>query len=45
MLLESGVKEDIAVNALRVSVGRGTTTKDIDLFINELQHAVNQLLS
>ena len=44
VLLESGVPEDIALNALRVSVGRETTRADIDVFINELSQAVNEIL-
>lgn len=44
VLLESGVSENIALNALRVSVGRETTRADIDIFINDLSQAVNEIL-
>ncbi|XP_003386612.1 PREDICTED: selenocysteine lyase-like [Amphimedon queenslandica] len=44
VLLESGVSEDIALNALRVSVGRETTRADIDIFINDLSQAVNDII-
>lgn len=44
-LLCSGVPEDIARNALRLSVGRNTTKEDIDNFITDLKQAVNKIES
>lgn len=40
MLLATGIPDSIAINALRISVGRQTTTKDIDLFIEDLKDAI-----
>ena len=44
-LLCSGVPEDIAQNALRLSVGRSTSKEDIDIFIADLKQAVNSIKS
>ena len=45
VLLASGVERCAAANALRVSVGRETTTEDIELFISDLLHARETILS
>lgn len=42
-LLCSGVPEDIARNALRLSIGRNTSKEDIDDFIDDLKQAVKKL--
>lgn len=39
VLLASGVSEHVAMNALRVSLGRETSCQDIDLFIADLVRA------
>ena len=43
ILLACGVPEDIAINALRLSVGRETTKMDIDMFVDDLKKAVSKL--
>jgi len=43
VLLAIGVPEKIAVNALRVSVGRETTKEDIDIFLHDLKNAIQKL--
>ncbi len=43
VLLACGVPEDVALNALRVSVGRETTVQDIDVFIKDLKAAIKEL--
>ena len=40
VLLATGIPDSIAINALMISVGRQTTTKDIDLFIEDLKDAI-----
>ena len=45
MLVACGVPEEIALNALRISVGRDTSKKDIDIFIQDLKEAVDTLES
>lgn len=45
VLLSSGVPEDRAANAMRLSVGRGTTMRDIDIVIEDLRRAVAEILS
>ena len=40
VLLATGIPDSIAINALRISVGCQTTTKDIDLFIEDLKDAI-----
>jgi len=42
-LLCSGVPEDIARNAMRLSLGRNTTKEDIDIFIADLRETVKAL--
>ena len=39
-----GIPKDIAINAMRLSVGRETTKEDIDVFIDDLSKAVGKLL-
>ena len=43
ILIACGVPEEIAINAMRLSVGRDTTKEDIDTFIGDLTEAVNKL--
>jgi len=37
------VPEDIARNAMRLSLGRNTTKEDIDIFIADLRETVKEL--
>ena len=43
LLLACGVPEDIAKNALRISIGRNTSKKDMDIFVADLKEAVSSL--
>jgi len=43
ILLASGVPHHHAVNAIRLSVGRETTTDDIDTAIEDLKQSVTTL--
>ncbi|KAG9341569.1 hypothetical protein JZ751_019082 [Albula glossodonta] len=43
ILLSSGVPAEVAANALRLSVGRGTTRGDVDQVVQDLKEAVQQL--
>ncbi|XP_070543523.1 selenocysteine lyase-like isoform X2 [Ptychodera flava] len=43
ILLAVGIPYEIAVNALRLSVGRHTTKEDIDLVVHDIQQAVEAL--
>ena len=43
ILLAVGIPEAIAVNALRISVGRETTRENIDVFTKDLKNAVSKL--
>lgn len=43
ILLASGVPHHRAVNAIRLSVGRETTTNDIDIAIEDLKQSVTTL--
>ncbi|KAI1889307.1 hypothetical protein AGOR_G00177840 [Albula goreensis] len=43
ILLNSGVPAEVAANALRLSVGRGTTRGDVDQVVQDLKEAVQQL--
>lgn len=43
VLMACGVPEDIAVNALRLSIGRGTSKEDIDIFMQDLKETVCSL--
>ena len=45
ILLACGIAPDIAINALRISIGRETTTADIDIFIQDLSQAIDSLKS
>ena len=45
ILIACGVPEEIAINAMRLSVGRDTTKGDIDTFIGDLTNAVKKLQS
>ena len=42
-LLAAGVPEDIANNALRVSIGRSTTKQEVARFVQDLKQAVKEL--
>jgi selenocysteine lyase len=44
ILLASGTPHHQAINAIRLSVGRETTTDDIDIAIKDLQQSVTKLL-
>lgn len=43
VLLSCGVPFDVARNALRLSVGRGTTRAEVDLVVQDLKQAVARL--
>lgn len=43
ILLACGVTEEVAANALRLSVGRGTTKQDVDAVVEDLRGVVKQL--
>ncbi|XP_027446102.1 selenocysteine lyase isoform X1 [Zalophus californianus] len=43
VLLSCGIPFDVARNALRLSVGRGTTRAEVDLIVQDLKQAVAQL--
>lgn len=43
MLLSCGIPPEVAQNALRLSVGRGTTRADVDRAVQDLVQAVEQL--
>lgn len=43
MLLSCGIPPEVAQNALRLSVGRGTTRAEVDRAVQDLVHAVEQL--
>ncbi len=43
VLVACGVPEDIALNALRISIGRETTHTDIDVFVRDIKNAINTL--
>ena len=43
VLVACGVAEEIAVNALRLSVGRETTKADIDVFVQDLKQAITTI--
>ncbi|KAM7339700.1 hypothetical protein ACRRTK_000315 [Alexandromys fortis] len=45
VLLSCGIPVDVARNALRLSVGRGTTRAEVDLIVEDLKQAVAQLES
>ncbi|XP_069683617.1 selenocysteine lyase-like [Periplaneta americana] len=45
ILLASGVSCELAVNALRLSVGRSTTREDIDNAVKDLKQAADQVLN
>lgn len=43
MLLSCGIPLEVAWNALRLSVGRGTARADVDRAVQDLVQAVEQL--
>lgn len=43
ILLNCGISEEVAANALRLSVGRGTTKEDVDVVVEDLRKVVKQL--
>ena len=43
ILLSCGIAPDVAINALRISVGRETTIDDIETFIQDLSQAIASL--
>ena len=43
VLLACGVPEEVAVNAIRISIGRQTSKEDIDTFMLDLEQAVCSL--
>lgn len=43
ILLNCGIPYHIAANALRISVGRGTSREDVDIVVEDLQKAVEKL--
>uniref|UniRef100_A0A3Q3WAM4 Selenocysteine lyase n=1 Tax=Mola mola TaxID=94237 RepID=A0A3Q3WAM4_MOLML len=43
ILLSCGVPSEVAANALRLSVGRGTTTADVDAVVEDLRETVQLL--
>lgn len=43
MLLSCGIPPEVAQNALRLSVGHGTTRADVDRAVQDLVQAVEQL--
>ncbi|KAJ0032162.1 hypothetical protein NQD34_002243 [Periophthalmus magnuspinnatus] len=43
ILLNCGVPKSVAVNALRISVGRGTTQEDVDAVVEDLRKVVELL--
>ncbi|CAG2174656.1 unnamed protein product [Oppiella nova] len=45
VLIASGVSVELAQRTIRLSTGRDTTNDDIDKAIDELSHAVNELMS
>ena len=44
-LLSIGIPKEIAYNALRLSVGRETSTSDINIVVDDIQHALDKLRS
>lgn len=43
-MLASGVPDDVAANAIRLSIGRGTELRDVDVVVSDLKRAVNEIL-
>lgn len=43
ILLSCGVRSEVAANALRLSVGRGTTKADVDAVVEDLRETVELL--
>ncbi|CAJ1059793.1 selenocysteine lyase [Xyrichtys novacula] len=43
ILLSCGIPSDVAANALRLSVGRGTTKEDVDAVVEDLRETVQLL--
>jgi len=45
ILLSSGISEDVARNAIRLSIGRGTELRDVDIVVADLKQAVNEIVA
>ncbi|XP_065097134.1 selenocysteine lyase isoform X2 [Paramisgurnus dabryanus] len=45
VLLSCGIPYDVATNALRISMGRSTSREDVDIVVEDLRAAVEQLQS
>ena len=43
ILLSCGIPEEVAANALRLSVGRGTSRAEVGLVVEDLKNAVERL--
>jgi selenocysteine lyase len=43
VLLTSGVPEEVALNAIRLSIGRGTTLRDIDIVIEDFKRVITEM--
>ncbi|XP_060723056.1 selenocysteine lyase [Tachysurus vachellii] len=43
ILLNCGIPYHVAINALRISVGRGTSREDVDIVVEDLRDTVEQL--
>ncbi|XP_069755455.1 selenocysteine lyase isoform X2 [Narcine bancroftii] len=43
VLLKSGIPYKVAENAIRLSVGRATSKEDVDLIIEDLKQAINEI--
>lgn len=44
ILLACGIDYEVAMNAMRISIGRDTSIEDIDIFIDDLKQATQQLI-
>jgi cysteine sulfinate desulfinase/cysteine desulfurase-like protein len=43
ILLAMGLNETHALNAIRISIGRETTNKDVDIIVDDLKQALESL--
>lgn len=43
ILLNCGIPYHVAINALRISVGRGTSREDVDIVVEDLRDTVERL--
>lgn len=43
ILLSIGIPESVAINAIRLSVGRQTSEEDIDVVVDDIKQAISQL--